>query len=209
MAKWTSIVLILAIVALGLLYLDSKMKLKQSREALITSSEEVILWKDEYGRSNAELGVLKLDYQSFILTQERIVDSLKAIKIKPKTVAKIQNVTLMTSDTVYITRNKPFLSPWSTIGFVADDSISYSFKDSLSLVTYHKKYGFLHLKSKYVTRAISFNPNTRLTGLTTVEIIPKTRRISLGGFAGYGLQFRDSQVFPGWIAGIGISFKLF
>jgi hypothetical protein len=114
----------------------------------------------------------------------------------------------VTTDTVTLIKNQ-YVDRWTNIQLLDSNRVAYKFRDSLALISYNKKYGFLNLKSSYVTRAISFNPHTTLTGITSIEIKPETRRLSLGIYSGYGATKSGNQVYTGVQAGLGISYRIF
>lgn len=174
--------------------------------ALQTTTEEAKIWRDKFGRSNAEISVLKLDQRSFRQYHARTVDSLKKAGIKLKTVERIVTVNTTTSGSVVL-KNNMYSDPWTKFSF-RSDTLHFNLRDSLSLVTYHKKFGFLNLRSKYTTRAITHNPFTTLTGITSSDIIPKTRRLSFGLNVGYGFNLSDGVVRTGWHAGVGFQFRI-
>jgi hypothetical protein len=199
---------VVIIVVLFMVLLNTCQEVKRVESAWHSQQEEVKIWRDKAGRSNAELRVLKLDFKSFNTLHNNIVDSLRKLGIKPKTVTKLVTVTTETRDTVYISKDKPFGNRWAMFNIV-DDKLSYLIRDSLALITYNKKYGFLNLKTKYVTRVISFNPNTILTGMTSTEIVPGQRKISIGFYAGYGMQLSEGVIRIGPSFGIGVTHRLF
>lgn len=201
------IIIIIGLVAYLLHTCDRAKRVEYNLHA---EQEKAIFWKDNQGRSNAELGVLRQDYQTYILKNESVVDSLKALKIKPKNVTKIETLVTETRDTIYLSKQTPlFSNKWSTFALLDSNRVAYKIRDSLALITHTKHYGFLNLKTKYVTRAISFNPQTAITGLTSVEIIPRVRRLSLCMYAGYGIQLSGGIVRVGPSAGIGVTFRIF
>lgn len=208
MIKHRDSLFVVIIIILSLALLNICGKAKRVADNLRSQQEQVTIWQDKAGRSNAELKVLKLDYKTFQDFHSHIVDSIRHLGIKPKTVTKVVTVTTETKDTVYVTRGKPFGNRWATFN-LQNDKLSYLIRDSLALITHHKKYGFLKLKSKYVTRAVSFNPTTVLTGMTSIEIIPVTRKLSVGIYAGYGMQLSGGTVRVGPSLGIGVTHRIF
>lgn len=199
-------IITIALVLIALLHTCDKSK--RVEHALESEQKKAIIWQDKFGRSNAEVAVVKEDLKTFKTLHGNIVDSLsKALAIKPRTVTKIQTVTTQTTDTVTLSAGR-FSDRWSSFSLTGN-TLVYSFKDSLALVSYKKGYGFLHLKTKYVTRVVSFNPNTKLTGLTSLEIIPKERRLHLGMYAGYGIQLSGGAIRVGPSVGVGVTYRLY
>ena len=81
--------------------------------------------------------------------------------------------------------------------------LMYEARDSISFVSYEK--GGLLSKKKIYLQGVSHNPNTRITGIEHLEIIPKDRRLGLGVVAGLGLTSRGG-VTP--FVGIGVSYNI-
>lgn len=181
-------------------------EVKSYRQQLFQSEEKAKIWRDKYGRSNAELVVTKTDYNTFKNLHKDILDSIKSLKIQPRHIRSYHTITNTTTDTIYI--NKPYTDRWSSFNKINDSLISYTIKDSIALITHNKKYGFLNLKSKYVTRVVNFNPNSTITGITSTEIITKERRLSIGLQAGYGFVFSGS-VKLGFYGGVGVGVRVF
>ena len=199
---------IAVIIVLVMLQLRSCAREDELNDSLVVASEEASIWQDKFNRSNAEISVLQLQRGTFEKYHAKIVDSLKAAGIKIKNVEKIVTVSSHTTDTVTLVKNK-YVDRWTNINLLDSNTVAYSNKDSLALVTHHKKFGFLNLKSKYVTQAIAFNPNTTLTGITSTEVVPKVRRINLGIYTGYGLTLSGEVVRPGLQVGIGLQYRIF
>jgi hypothetical protein len=208
MIRGTSITFIVIIALLLCGWLQTCENAKRVESALHTSQEQAKIWKDKYGHSNAELTVLQLDKSNFLKFHNDIVDSLKRQGIKPKQIVRIETITAHTTDTVVLVNNR-YHDQWADFTKLEDNKFAYDIRDSLALVTYDKPYGFLHLKTKYTTRAISYNPHTTLTGLTSTEIIPKERRLSLGVYGGYGATLSGSEVKTGPQIGFGINLRIF
>ena len=201
-------ILILIIIALFVFLLYTCDNAKRVEAAYAASQEQAKIWRDKEGRSNAELQVLKLGYKEFVESQANVIDSLNKLKINPKTVTKIITISNNTADTVVLTR-RSFSDRWTHFNLLDSNRLAYTLRDSLALITHEKHYGFLNLKSKYVTRAVSFNPHSTLRGLTTTEIVPRNRRLSLGLYAGYGLSLSGGVVRAGWGTGVGLTFQIF
>jgi hypothetical protein len=127
--------------------------------------------------SKAEIATIKASYQ-------RIIDSLTGVlRIKEKQIADINQVGTTTTGTfkpdievVYVGADEvyevSFKDRWfemkGTVG--KEEKWKYSVKDSITLVTYWKKTGFLKLGRKLVLDGFSQNPNTKIDGLTAIKI---------------------------------------
>jgi hypothetical protein len=206
MIRGTSVIFIVIIGLLVCGWLQTCENNHVTESALFTSQEKAKIWQDKYGHSNAELSVLKLDKKNFLKYHQHMVDSLEK-GVKAKRIVKIETVTQHTTDTVTLVNNR-FSDKWET--FKLDGTkLYFDSKDSLVLITFRKPYGIFNLKSKYVTRAISYNPHAILTGITSTEVIPKERRLSLGVYGGYGATLSGSAVRTGPQIGFGFNVRIF
>lgn len=178
-----------------------------SKQLIAAEEEKVRIWTDKSGRDQAEATVLKIDLATFKSLHADVVDSLK----KEIGTAKIKNVTIVTrkvTDTLLIVRDTRGLinvsDKYTHIWQPDSSRISYSISDSLSITSYSKRYGFLHLKSKDVTRISNSNPHVRMNGATSYEI-EKNRKLGVGLIAGYGIG-RDGITH---FVGAGIYYRIF
>jgi hypothetical protein len=85
----------------------------------------------------------------------------------------------------------------------------YSIHDSLRIVGYWKRKGFLHLGRKdYFLDISSENPNTYIDNIKDFKITSdKPRRIGLGFIGGYGIDIGNKFQFRPYI-GIGVYYRL-
>lgn len=197
------VAIIAALIALNFHQCSSK---KQAEQAAVAASAEAEFWRDENNHSNAEILVLKADLDLIKQTSGDLIDSLKRENIKLKNTKSVVTITKETRDTVTV--NKPrFDGPWFSYEWLDDETLSFFSKDSIALITHEKKYGFLNTRSKYVTRAISYNPNTILTGITSVEIAPKPPKFGIGFYGGYGLTVSGGVLRAGPQFGVGFNIR--
>jgi hypothetical protein len=208
MIQKLSLLAVCLIVVLSLLLLRSCERENDLEQALVAQKSVTKIWEDKYGRSNAETAVIKAD----LATLKKIeADQLAAIKkegIKPGSLTGVITITTHSTDTVYL-NNNVYKDKWIDLSIPKPGVVIFSLRDSLTAITHIKRYGFLKLKSSYVTRVISNNPHTKLTGVTSIEVKPKVRRISVGIYTGYGLSVaRDGVVRTGFNTGVGVGFRL-
>lgn len=202
MVRRFNIAILLIIAGLVTLNVIQYQEKKDARTAVAAAMAQAEYWKDEAGRSNAKVLVLQTDYATLKQSNIHLKDSLAALGIKLKDAKRVVTITKKIVDTVEV--NAPrFRGPWVEWEWIDTNRLTFLVKDSLSLVTHEDRYGLFNLKSKYVTRATSYNPHTVLTGITSVEIVPK-RRPALGFYGGYGLTVSGGAVRVGPQAGFGL-----
>jgi hypothetical protein len=199
-----TVVIIIVLLTFGMHQLD---RATSAQKSISTSEGAVTYWRDKHNHSNALVNNLVTDKENLLRLHANFADSLKKLGIKIKNVDRIITVNTTTTDTIFLHKNK-YSDKWTKVS-LKDSVLVYSNKDSLALIPYNKKYGLLNLKTSYVTRAISFNPHTTLTGITSIEIKPAVRRLSLGIYSGYGATKSGNQVYTGVQVGLGISYRIF
>jgi predicted RND superfamily exporter protein len=199
-----SLFVIIILLTFGFHQLD---RARRAERSLNTEHDVAKYWKDKYNHSNAQVSVLQADHNTFEIIHASVVDSLKKQGIKLKQVKRIETVTLVKRDTVVLV-NHQYHDRWRDV-YLKDSTLTETSRDSLALITMNSHYGFFNLKTKYVTRAISYNPHTILTGITSAEIVPRERRIHIGIYGGYGLTKVSNTVYAGPQIGAGFTFKIF
>lgn len=207
MLKKYNLIMVIVIVLLATLNFHQCSSKKDIEKAAIAAAAEAEFWRDKNNHSNAEILVLKADKELIKKTNADLVDSLKKENIKLKNTKSVVTITKHTTDTVKVDKPR-FEGPWFSYQWLDKETLAFFSKDSIALITHEKKYGFLNLRSKYVTRAISYNPNTILTGITSVEIVPKRRKLGLGLYVGYGATISQGIVRAGPQVGFGIQIRL-
>lgn len=159
----------------------TKAVVKVTETAPITYTDKGGTKHTEKQTTVADLETLKSVYQKQIdsLTdllnaKQRELDYVTGIsteatgKVKPKI------------DTVYLERggktvaqtSVSYSDKWLTFKGVVDNdsSWSYHYRDSIILVSYYKKSGFLKLHSQLYIDGFSLNPNSKISGLTTYSV---------------------------------------
>jgi hypothetical protein len=191
--------------------LNTSSKLSKMTDAYVANSQETKIWKDKHERTHAELVVTQIDLSLAKKVEADLLDSLRKVTgIKPKHTRSVVTVHTRTTDTVAFYLNKPrWSNKWASFEWLDSSRLAYSVVDSMILVNHIKRHGFLNLKSTYVTRVVTFNPNTTTLGMKSIEFVPPKRRISIGAHAGYGLQFSGGGASAGWNIGIGLNYKFF
>lgn len=208
MLKMSLDVFFIAVIAILLCILMRQCdKIKQSDFALNAIKEDVKFWKDESGHAHASITVMKADRETVIKLKDGIIDSLKKENIKLRNVKSFTTITKHTIDTIDLSRAS-YSTRWLKYQYIDSTRLIVNSIDSLALITHFKKYGFLNLRSKYIAEAISYNQNTIIKGITSVEIDPAPRRISVGFYSGYGLSLSAGQLRPGFNLGVGIMYRI-
>jgi hypothetical protein len=181
------------------------------RENLRITELKADIWKDKEGRSHAEIERLQLTNKELREVMPALLDSIKKdfAKVKPKTIKSIVTVTTVVRDTIPFPVSNPlsflYRDQWNEFKLNQNATLSISIRDSLALVSSGKRSGFLNLKTKYTTEAISYNPKVTLTGIRSIDIIPEERRWGIGVMVGYGVTNKGLSPI---VAG-GIYYRIF
>ena len=207
MLRGYNLLMIAAIGILVALNLRQCSRTSDVESAMVAAKADAAYWRDQNSHANAEILVLKADKDLIEKTYADLADSLKKENIKLRDTKRVVTVNTQTTDTIRV--DVPhFTSEWLDYQWLDSKTLSLSVRDSIALVTYNKPYGFLGLRTKYVTRAISYNPHAVLTGITSIEIVPKRRAIGFGFYGGYGLTVTGGIVRVGPQFGFGIHIRI-
>jgi hypothetical protein len=181
----------------------------QLQDALESQRDSAIFWQDQYGRSNAEKTTVELALRDAKKIEGELLDQIKKqTGIKPRTIKSVETITTHSTDTVYLQWNT-YQDEWIKFDLLDSLTLSYAIRDSITLIHHRDHYGFLNLKVKDKVRVISHNPRTVINGLTSLEIEPPRRRITVGPYVGYGFTVSDGVVRTGPQVGIGVTFRIF
>ena len=146
-------------------------------------------------------------------------DSLKAMGVKAKNLkaalfiaqstkghgeGTTNTVTITKNDTTYIASEISITEPYFLFSSTTlpDNSYTYEYDvyDSLSLLNIRSRKNFFH-KWENKVRVVNSNPKTTISGITSLTIKEKPKRITIGLMVGYGVT--NSGLSP--FAGVGIS----
>jgi hypothetical protein len=211
--------------------IKEKQNANQLSEAIKDRDAKVSYWKDENGKLHAQVQQVQASKDQIEVLYKNKLDSVShELNIKPKQITDYTEVTKKTSgnfttkvDTVwkietvkgdsikvveYVGMN--YTDKWIDFhGKLKDNSFtaSYSIKDSISIVGYWKRTGFLGLgKKDYVVDISSANPNTSITNAKNFKVTSSvTTPIGVGFIGGYGW---NGQKFSPFI-GVGLYYKIF
>lgn len=217
----------LVIIILGLIYLNriTNNKIATKDNALIAANDTVHLFKTKLGNQGAYISTIVADKNDLISilnlkdkTGEQykdIIDSLK--KNKSLQSAVIVNTNTETKyihsiDTVYkrLTLNDTISTKWYDAGIHIKDSqltLNLNQRDELNLISSLKDNKGWFTGSTLTTYAVSKNPDTKVTGITSISTVVNKRKARLGIFLGPGLTINNKgNISVGLTAGFGITF---
>lgn len=221
------LVLLLAVSVLAYIGLNIKScRERQRLTGLVEASRDSArIWQDEAGRWHATATaqqVTKADLQQ--LLQQESQQIRQDFDVKLKNVTGLLRAQTATSSTIIMPRDSTstiiirnadgsdtasfaYTDQWAEITARLDSrhlTMSYLVRDSLAFVTSWKRTGLFRPKRLEV-HGISYNPNTRITGLDNITVTAPVSRWSAGVFAGYGISPGTP---PGVVAGVGIQYRL-
>jgi hypothetical protein len=197
--------------------------LRSSQNLHALANKKAELWRDKEGKSHARATIAEsnLEVAKTVLGDEMksLIKEVSGLKKNLKNLESYINVNLATSgsistglrDTVLIHDSTKTLAKafswedkWTNINGIITDTnleLNYRVRDSLTFVTYWKKNG-LFKKPSLMLDAISYNPNSTITGIRNVKITTQPRRKPrLGFYLGYGVSL-DGRIRPS--AGVGL-----
>lgn len=187
---------------------SKKQKLDQVQQVVQLQHDTIIRWRDAAGRQHAKTGLQIADVEILKALHRQEMDSLLTIlKIKEKQLhttvfAGTQTTGTITPkiDTVYLDGNPTYSlsykDAWLSLNgeLNAASKLQYSYTDSLV-------FALTKTKGYFNINAYSLNPNTRFTGLTSLQIpMPARRRFGIGPYVGYGYTGQR------WQPSFGLSF---
>ena len=200
-----------------------RMEIANLGTALKKETQKAEMWADKEGKSRAEVATISAEKEVIKKVYEAEIDSIRksipGIGRNGRNLIESTNIRTETRDsvilkTVYDTivvngeigtlRSYQYSDRWAS--FKLDpltNSLEYATTDSLSIVKYNKKNGFLKKRSVAV-QVISHNPKSTITGLTQFEIKQEAPRINLGFQVGYGITNNGLSPY----AGIGLNIRL-
>jgi hypothetical protein len=188
--------------------------------SIISSKDDTVrTWQDEAGRWRAEATtatVSKKDLQEFF--------SMESEQIRKDFDTKLKNVTgylrssMQTTGTVAMKADSGtkviiqnlngsdtavfhYTDIWSHFDAILHNSqlqLSYRVHDSIAFVSSIKRNG-LFGPTHTVLNGISYNPNTKISGITGIDIKVPDRKFGIGPYIGYGWNGSS------WSPSVGIS----
>jgi|GEM_PF-2288627 len=191
-------------------------KLNQIEQVVQLQHDTIVRIKDVVGREHAKASTQQADIDVLKSLYQAQIDSISnLVGIKVKQIESVAMAGVKTSgsikpniDTVYIDSSKTgayynldyddkFLTLNGRIG--KDSFIKYQYRDSLVFTTFRDK-------RTIKVDAFSLNPNTTITGLTSLRIpLPRRKRLGIGPYVGYG--YANGKWLPN--AGVSVHYSLF
>lgn len=173
-------------------------------------NDTIQTYKDSKGRWVAEKSTLEIGQKmSKELLQKELDQVKRDLDISRKQVESITKLTTKTEGTIQIDKGGPliFSDPFTKINLIDTGAVyqfDFSFTDSLLITGYYERPKFWKSPQLRV-KAISYNPNSKITGLDQITIKDKPTRFTIGIQAGYG--FTRSGLSP--YLGLGVGWGLF
>ena len=204
------------------------MREKSNSESQMRNAREweakAITYRDEAGRSHAKAVVLNQEMNRMKAYYPKQLESLAndfEVKIKNlRSGLQLIKETSQQIEVVYDTMQVPrdtLLYQWGQNYMQYEDKwltleaatlgrvwrINYTVRDSISVASYYERKGLF--KRQLMVEAVSHNPKTTLTNVSTFQIKEKPRRWAVGPFIGVTLV--EDKFRP--VVGIGFNYSLF
>lgn len=201
------IVLLLAVVVLGVLLMRKQNEVAAMADISAWREDTVQVWRDKAGRYLAEKSALEIDFRNAKKHLGKEIEQVrKDLGIAHGKIASLTKATSTTQGSITFDSHLNYRDDFSDFSLVDTGGayhLRYSITDSLLITAYYERPKFWKAKQLRV-RAISYNPNTRLTGLDHVQIKNKPGRFALSLHAGYGIS--SAALSP--YVGVGVGFDL-
>lgn len=212
--------LAVALIVLSVLQYRSCSREKSLTSVINMKNDSIRIWQDDASRWHGEAltaQVTKADLQQFFAME--VEQIRKDFDVKLKNVTAYMQATTDTRDTVLMktdsttkiiiqspsgdTAKFQYTDQWSRFDAVLTPKqmqLSYLVRDSVSFVTAYKRAG-LFAPQQLTLQGISYNPNTRISGIRNITITTPVKRFSAGPYVGYGWTGSS------WAPSIGVSIQ--
>ena len=172
-------------VFLGVMLIKENKRLKSENKRyysnMVKMGTDIIVIKDELGRSKAELGTMQLTAKEFERLNEKQANEIKALKIRLKDVKNVSVTEIETVVEVPITITDTvrqcfeYTDKYLKIDGCLADSIKIESKDTISVVNHIERKRLLWIFSYGVkdvrTTITNKNPYNSITGASSWEVI--------------------------------------
>lgn len=207
-------------------------------EAIKDKEAKIVYYKDQTGKEHARVNQVTASKKQIEFLFKGKLDSVsKELNIKSKQITDYIQVINSTAGK-FTSKVDTFFTPGVVVKIQGKDSIvktidylgtnykdawldfkakikngtfegQYTIKDSLELVSYWKRTGFLGLgKKDYFIDISSKNPNSKIQNAKNFKIqSPKDNKIGIGIIGGFGLDVKDFRPSP--FIGVGVYYKIF
>lgn len=235
--KHKQVLLILGLIATSFFGIkgcvQNKKSLKLQTQAIINKDNKIIYWKDRDSIEHAKSNLLIITEKSIsAFYKEQVKELTNKIQIKDKQITEY--TTLITKnngkiitkvDTIYLDNdpdiiNKPidyvtveYKDKWMDFkGKIKNEQFTadYSLTDSINIIGYWEKTGFLKLgKKNYYLDISANNPNVTIQNARNFRVTSANdNKIGVGIIGGYGLSI-DKNIKSSSFIGIGLYYRLF
>lgn len=162
---------------------------KQHEKILEAKKSTIKIWKDKAGRYQGEKESAEAEMDNLKAHYEKEIEGVKNdLGIARRKIASYTNIQTSTNGSVQLIHDTvwKYRDRWSSFR-IDSNQLSYSSKDSITLVPYYKRPGWFKSKKLYI-RAVSYNPNTSIVGLDHFRVVNKPTRFALSLQVGFGLS---------------------
>lgn len=201
------ILLIAAVLLLGYLLQRQAQKANDLEAVAAWRADTVKIWQDKAGRFLIEKSALQVNSR---IAKEQLKSEIWQVQhdldIARHKIASLTKATSTTEGSIVFDSHLNYRDDFSSFSLVDTGGayhLRYSITDSLLITAYYERAKFWKAKQLRV-RAISYNPNTRLTGLDHVQIKNQPSRFAVSLHAGYGITTAGLSPY----IGIGVGYDL-
>lgn len=188
---------------------DNDLSITRNKLGLIQTQAASIEADKKFMQDHYESRILALTNNPKV----RHIESVKEIKVVVKDTVKVE---VPKTEFVDVIQKINELNPgtiatiddrWLTMDVIYDGlffTFPYESRDSITLIDSRKKR--LFRPDETTITAISHNPNSRITGLTSLSVKNRARRLGVGPFVGFGWD--GTTLKPEVVLGLGVSYQL-
>ncbi len=224
-SPWPYIITIISLVVVCIVAIDSCSKQQRkytgALQVVSVRNDTIKKYKDYAGREHAEKLQARADMETIEAMYESLLDSVsRSTNVRKKDIQTVNTISTKNSnrvitriDTIYTDTNKHhyefnYSDTWTIIRGSIKDSvlIQYMVYDSVIISAVSRKQkGLFNFKRDIYVDGYSLNPNTKITGLNSVNVIT-TKRKKWGAGPYIGVSFDGRQIVPS--AGLSVNYDL-
>lgn len=218
---------------------QSKSEKHAFEDAIAARDSKIDFWKSSDSISHAKAKTVMADKEALDILYKSQMDSIsKVLGIKNKQISEYTQIIQIISgkinapvepiykdSLIYINGKDSLIKVYDFSGIVFKDKwidlkatikkgifdADYKVKDSLNIVGYWKKTGFLNLgKKEYYLDISSSNPNATIENVKNFRVTSAPQnKFGIGVIGGYGVNLSAPLSKPTPFVGIGVFYKLF